>query len=164
MKYYIIYKDNHFIGYSTNKKLVNNFLNSRKDDYHVEIIDEKDISNDIKNSSTFFNCELFEYINYHTDNDTVLFEYEARDMEENIINDMQLLQELIVVVMNNLKYIKLSKDEEKLIKYVFYTLFEDLNSITDNDEVIFDELINIKKYFYERYLPYIPKNSFINNE
>jgi hypothetical protein len=164
MKYYIIYKDSGFIGYTTNKVLVNNFLKTRKGNYHVEKIDEKDISNDIKNSSTFFNCELFEYINYHTDNDTVLFEYEARDMEENIIKDMQLLQELIVVVMNNLKYIQLSKDEEKLIKYVFYTLFEDLDTITNSDEVIFYELINIKKYFYERYLPYISKNSFINNE
>lgn len=153
MKYYIIYKDDHFLGYTTNKKLLNNFLDNREGKYHVEKIKEEEIPDKIKNSFNFTNYELTEYTNYYTDNDTVLFNYEYTDVEECMIKDSLALQYLLSVLIKDIDYLKITDEERKIIQYSFYRIIDDLNAITDSNEIIFDEIINIRKYFYERYLP-----------
>lgn len=152
MKYYLIYKNKNFLGYTTDKKLLDNFINHRKGKYKIHKVPEDEIPDDIKKSFHFTNFELIEYINYYTINDTVLFNYEAIDMEDMILKDSLYLQQLSEFIIDNIKYFKLKKENEKLIKYSLKYLIDTLDCITDSNEVIFDEIINIKKYFYERYL------------
>lgn len=167
MKYFIIYKDDHFLGYCVDKKILNNFLNHRKGKYEIYKIKESEIPEKLKNSFEFTNYELLEYTNYYTNNDTPVFNYEAIDMENLMVKDALAIQSLSEEVIHNLKYFKLTDEELKIIKYSFERLIEDLNCITDSNEVIYDEIFNINKYFYERYFPIrrdtkdIIENSFI---
>jgi len=152
MNYFIIYNKDKFLGYTTNKKLLNNFLNNRKGKYHVNRIKDTDLPEDIKNSSIFYEYELNEYIDYSTTNDTVLFNYERDEMERMITEDAHALNSLLSNILDNLKYFKLSNAEKKIITCSFKKVINDLEYIIDGHEVIFDEIINIRKYFYKRYL------------
>ena len=169
MKYYIIYKNKHFIGYTQNKNLLDRFLKSRKGKYTVKEMDESEISEEVKNSFNFSNCELTEYTDYYTDNDTVLFNYESLNMEDCIIKDCLFLHHLLEGLLNDIKYFKLSDEESKIIRYSLYKLIDDIKCITESNEIIFDEIINIHKYFYELYLPNVKnikdiiENSFIQD-
>ena len=153
MKYYIIYKDDHFIGYTTDKKLLDNFLTNRKGKYTIKKFKENEIPDELRKSFEFTNYELVEYTNYYTNNDAVIFNYEYIDMEEYMSRDCLVLQQLLEFVLYNIKFIELTDEERKMIQYSFCKLIDDLNAITDSNEVIYDEIININKYLYERYLP-----------
>lgn len=169
MKYYIIYKKDEFIGYATDKKLLNNFLKNRKGTYKILKLNDSEISDDIKKSFTFEEYGLTEYANYYTCNDTVLFGYEIVEMEDLIHKDITILQSLINILLKDTKYIRLTDDEKKMIKYSFRQILEITEPILGDTEVIYDEIITIKKYFYNRYLPFKKKflkhigNSFIDN-
>jgi len=153
MKYYIIFKDNHFIGYTTDKNLLDNFLNNRKGKYKVKKLNEDEIPDEIRNSFEFSNYELVEYCDYYTTNDAVIFNYEYIDMEEYMSRDCLALQHLLKFVLQNLNLMNFNDEDRKIIQYSFYKLYDDLNAITDSNEVIYDEIININKYLYDRYLP-----------
>ena len=153
MKYRVIFENGHFIGYATNKQLLSNFLNNRKGKYKIKKVDESEIPEEIKNSFDFTNYELVEYTNYHTDNDTILFNYEYVDMEDHMVRDALMMQHLALELIHCLNVIRLTDDERKIIQYSLYRIFDDLKAITDTNEVIFDEIFDIRKYFYKRYLP-----------
>lgn len=153
MSYHVIFKDGHFIGYTTDKKLLGNFLNNRKGKFRVEKFKADEIPDSIRKSFDFTNYELTQYTDYYTSNDTVLFNYEQVDMEEYMLQDMLALQHLIIKLLGCLRHVKFSDDESRLIRCSLHRLFDDIRAITDTNEAIFDEIINIRKYFYDRYLP-----------
>ena len=109
MKYYIIYKDDHFLGYTTDKKLLDNFLTNRKGNYKVKKFKEDEIPDELIKSFEFTNYELVEYTNYYTNNDAVIFNYEYIDMEEYMSRDCLTLQQLLLHVL----YTSLVKDQLK---------------------------------------------------
>ena len=126
MKYYIIYQNDHFIGYTTDKNLLDNFLKNRKGKYKIKKFKEEEIPEKIRNSFNFTNYELVEYCDYYTDNDAVIFNYEYTDMEEYMNKDCLALQQLIESLLENIKYINLNDEERKIIQYSFYKIYDDL--------------------------------------
>jgi hypothetical protein len=117
MKYYIIFKDNHFIGYTTDKNLLDNFLNNRKGKYKVKKLNEDEIPDEIRNSFEFSNYELVEYCDYYTTNDAVIFNYEYIDMEEYMSRDCLALQHLLKFVLQNLNLMNFNDEDRKIIQY-----------------------------------------------
>ena len=170
MKYYIVYKNNHLQGYTNDKLLLDNFIKNRKGNYKIYKLKESNIPKELLDSFNFNNYQLSEYINYSTDNDVILFNYEASDMEDLLLKDLLSLESLLKDLLKHIKYFKFDENEVNLIRYALKYLLENISSITETDEPIFDEIVDINKYFYKRYLPNrkctkdIIENSFINDD
>ena len=158
MKYFVIYENSKFIGFTDDKELLDIFINTRKGEYEYIKIKEKDLPQYIKSMSIFHDYMLIKYISYYSNNSVVFFNYEAFSMEYSMSEDCIVLETLLRNILKYSKYLKLTEDEYQIIQISFRKLITDLECVTNGHEVIYDEIIDIDKYFNNRYLTDIKKS------
>lgn len=159
MKYYAIYKKDKFIAITDNKYYLSEYINNRKGKFHVLKIDEKELPDNIKNNFHFDDYSLTKYEGYYTDINLILTYMEYTALEDFMNDDAALLHHLLNKIFKQTEYIKFSKDEYKLIKYTLSYLIDFISSITDSNEVLYDECYDVSKFFYERFLKYYKKDN-----
>lgn len=153
MKYYLIYdKMGKFIGYTDKKEYVEDLKNKRKGKFTVSKISDNEISDKVKNSISFNEYMLDEYHGYFVDTKAKLFNYELYPFEEMMMEDALQLQVSLANLLEAVEYIKISDEKKAIIENCFKSLIDDISAITDSNEIIFDEVIDVDKHFYERFL------------
>jgi len=153
MKYYLIYKKDKFLGWADNKKIIKTFMKDRPGTYKIIKNDEEDIPEKIRKSFSFDNFQLTWFMGYYTSVKVALFNYEVSEFEEAMSRDSLKLHVAADQLIRHSKVIKFSKEEKKLINYVCSGIIDRVYGITDSNEIIYDECIDIVKYFTEAYLP-----------
>ena len=144
-KYYLLYENNKFKGFTDNKKLKNKFLDIRNDQNNYECISiKKDKVKDIHNF--YDDCELISHNGY--DYRYPIFEYEW-DIFEPIIREQTLcFDEGLRDLLFRLSYLKLDKEEALFLRRIIMELIETIEVVINTDhDVILDEVFDMEKYF-----------------
>lgn len=158
MKYYAIYKKDEFVAITDNKKYLNHYIANRKGKFNIIKINENELPEDIKNNIYLDDYMLSHYQGYYTDVDLVLTYREYTAVEDFMNDDAALLQFILTKLVKQLKYIKFTNEEHRLITYAFSYIIDFISGITESNEVLYDEYFDVKKFFYERFLKYYKKD------
>ena len=107
MKYHVIYKDDKFLGYTTSKKMLKQFLTVRKKNkYKIIVMTYDDLPERILHSDKFDLYALSYYQGYHLTNELPMFVYVFSKFEslmrEEFIYGISCLQRL----QRNIEYFK----------------------------------------------------------
>lgn len=151
MKYFIIYKDNKFIGYTDNKKMLRQFLKIRNDKYKIIKMYDDEIASKIKTSDTFESYALSYYQGYELTTELPIFIYEFPKFEALIREHLITTVALIDAIRKQLEYFK-SDDLEKFdssLKSVYDMCYEFITYSCH--EPVYDELLDVLgifKYLY----------------
>jgi 2-oxoglutarate ferredoxin oxidoreductase subunit gamma len=116
MKYYIIFNSKgKYIGYTTNKKLLNAFLQERGESkYKVEKINEENLSEQMKKTIKSSFSDL--YYLYITDKEKIaIFSNEDASFETHMIESMIRSRSSLDRLLKSNKLLKLSEDDQKVL-------------------------------------------------
>lgn len=104
---YLIFKDTKFIGYSNNRKAVKSLISNRGNVFNIHKVEEINI-NDIKN--------IHEYqLNWYPEYNMAIFNYEIVEALKIAVHRTEKLQSVYEDMKKLSRFIKYSKNEEKII-------------------------------------------------
>lgn len=132
---YLVFRDNTFIGHTSDKKIIKRFLKERKREYRIEEIEPQLLTDEFKRSSDFYTKQLVVYDHY----DKVLCE---QDLAEAFSIGHDRLHEIVTYmkkVRAEVKYVKLKDDEKKIVQS-FFEMIEDIEEdLAGNESCVFLE-------------------------
>lgn len=149
MKYYIIYKNDKFVGFTTSFEMLQTFLKSRKHKkYMVRIMKEDNIDKDVLDSDKLSDYELSYYNGYSITNELPVFEYEREMLEEELYNYLCDSFATIEFFIKKLKYIKFdSEEDENEVKLFLNSILQEIFSIFEQAEPVYDEVVDVTRFF-----------------
>lgn len=147
MKYYLIYKNDEFIGYADDKEILKTFLSVRKNKYTIRKIKSKELPEKIRLSMQFENKALAYYQGYNLTNELPIFIYEFSKFDSLIREELITILAVVDTVRRNIDYLRTKKcDDLKLIlDNISQTYGEFIVGI--EHEPIYDEVFNVLEFF-----------------
>ena len=149
MKYYIIYRNNKFVGFTTSFEMLQIFLKSRKHKkYMVRIMKENNIDKDILNSEKLSDYELSYYNGYSITYELPVIEYEREMLDEELYNYLCDVYATIEYFIKKLKYIRFdSEEDETEVKLFLNSILQEIFSIFEQAEPAYDEVVDVTRFF-----------------
>lgn len=147
MKYFIIYKDDKFIGYTDNKVVLKRFLEVRSSKYKVVKMHKDEIPLRIINNDSFESYALAYYNGYKLIDELPLFIYEFSKFESLIREELLTSSIVIKNLIRDIDYIKTDD------LYAFKKALEKISDIYHDlitysyHEPIYDEVFDVFKFF-----------------
>jgi hypothetical protein len=132
--FYLIYKNKKFIGFTTDKIIIQQFKELKKNKYIKIIkISEEKIDEKLKNK-LWTESRSKELIHFTENSHIPLFGYETLEFEKFLFNLNLNGIEKCHDIDKLIKYIKFSEDEKKIITKFIISLFEMVDDITAEDQ------------------------------
>ena len=144
MKYYLIFKSDELVGYCHNKKILNEFLSSRKPKYTFKKV--KNIPEDVLDILDRNGMSLEYYTGYCGRYENPLFNWEITSMEESLSDQVVDVCMAIDFIVRHLVYMQLTQDEQELIISVLLDIQELISGEYDSTEFVIDERFDISAY------------------
>ena len=144
---YIIYNKNRFVGYTEDKLMLENFMKYRKGKYSYKKVKKTKIPKRILNSKDFEIYSLDYYVGYRITTELPLFLYEFEPLEDSLHRDIFTLSESLYSFLLIMKYLRFTKEEERIIKISLEYLIQVIENVSLGHEPIFDEVIDLVQYF-----------------
>lgn len=160
-KYYAIYNKERFIGYTDNKKFLKLFLKNRKGKYNVKIFEEDEIPESILNSFTFHSYLLTFFQGYHLTYELPVFEYEYIELENHIRDDLAILYNALENLLKLIDFIKVD-NKQNMREKINHIIVQIAEVISSDHEVVYDELVDVVKYFNKNFIDNDTFNVFEN--
>jgi len=150
IKIYLIYKKDKFVGHTTDKRALDQFLKIRPNKYKIIKVSKNKIDKNILNSSEFKQTEL-DYFRYEYGAEILykypLFNYEIDIVHDSFRDDVMILDACLTKLCEKIEFIKFKKLEFDLIITSFTKILETIeNSISIEEEFLYEDIFDINKY------------------
>lgn len=148
MDYYIIYRKEQFVGYTTSYDMLQKFLKTRKHiKYMIRVFKEKEIDSEILKLNTLSDYELSFYNGYTLYNEFPVFEYERELLDESLFQFLSDMYTDTHYFVKSLKFIKFTEDEKENVFIYLNSLLDNILYIFEQSDQAYDEIIDIKRFF-----------------
>lgn len=147
-KFYCIYKDDKFIGYSEEKTVIKQFLSIRnKDKYVIKKIKSDEIPDDIISSASFESYALAYYQGYKLTYELPIFIYEITKFDSLIREHLITIVAITNSIQHNLEYIKTDKCDtfKDVLQNISDVVGEFISGI--DHEPVYDEIFDVLAFF-----------------
>lgn len=151
MVYYFIYKDDEFIAHTNKKKMVNDFIRTRKGNFKCRIVKNKEIPDKIFQYPRFNMCGLCYFDD--EDNEFLLLESEIVLLEDNIIQEASMTNYNVVKLKEKVLLLRLNKSENEIVERGLIALSSYIDEMVSRDifDVEISSVINTGKYIEEMF-------------
>ena len=144
MKVYLIYRNDTFFAYTSDKKYLKEFLKSRDDSYSYIKMDSEDISDSVKESNYFDISKLVtKTIQGYT---YILTEDEEQCLMEYLFDEMAGFHFFLYELINDIEKCKFDRKEKELVLDALELGLAKLESVPDDfHEIAYETVFDMRK-------------------